>query len=908
MYTTIKAIAKVLPFLFSLVCLTLNAREASNTSSDVSITVEWAGQVVEGEIKVKYGSLKEIQIISGHGRIRQSSFSFKGSGGSKIEVTFEDVNIGPGSGSTLVTVMTKNHPFSFFLRDVTSAFPIYIPEYNVVVTPAADSRALENIKEDLLNMGLVTKLAQYAAEPEASFANAARITRDQPCPTWLGTSRDTRTFTVSYALKNQSQEMEIITPRLASSTRKIDVLDGREVSYGFVTGRGQGPVLDVKRRLEEGVLPILHTTLQDEDITYHSVCFTSMEYSALTADKLHGTHFLEADSQCFGHMFTEAQKEALNEIKLIEKSDNEETVLYFRSEAINNTDVPRYAWFKTIRPGRGWWADYEWTYDKTTGFSRYDDDNIFCVSKLNGRPMPDEEVAILIQPGAKAVFEFYLPHAPVSAARALMLSEQEFNRRYFECRDFWKEKLSAGPVIELPEKRIEEMMQAGLLHLDMVTYGEEPSGTLAPTIGVYSPIGTESAPIIQYYNSMGWTDVARRSLQYFLDKQHEDGMMQNFGGYMVETGAALWSMGEYFRYTQDTAWVMKNRVKFLKASEFLLNWREEHITETLRGKGYGMIAGKVADPEDQHHQFMLNAYAYLGLARVVEMLSVIDKKESDGLSEEVKAWKEDIKTAISQSMANSPVVPLGDGTWCPTVPPWTESTGPQLLFVDRGNAYSHGTFTARDVMLGPMYLAFCEVIDPDDEITNMLLNYHSELFFQDNGAFSQPYYSRHAWLQLKKGMVKPFLKTYYTTMSALADRETYTFWEHLYHAASHKTHEEAWFLMQTRWMLYMEEGNTLNLLSGIPRDWLEAGKTIRLGNVVSYFGPISVNVQVNREGNTIQGSIQCLSDRKPQKLSIRLPHPDYKKAQSVEGGTYNAEAEVLLIDEFAGRVEFKVDF
>ena len=38
-----------------------------------------------------------------------------------------------------------------------------------------------------------------------------------------------------------------------------------------------------------------------------------------------------------------------------------------------------------------------------------------------------------------------------------------------------------------------------------------------------------------------------------------------------------------------------------------------------------------------------------------------------------------------------------------------------------------------------------------------------------------------------------------------------------------KTHEEGWFLMQTRWMLYLEDGDRLRLLPGIPRRWLAAG-------------------------------------------------------------------------------------
>ena len=84
-----------------------------------------------------------------------------------------------------------------------------------------------------------------------------------------------------------------------------------------------------------------------------------------------------------------------------------------------------------------------------------------------------------------------------------------------------------------------------------------------------------------------------------------------------------------------------------------------------------------------------------------------------------------------------------------------------------------------------------------------------------NVAFSQPYYSRHDWVHLRRGETKAFLKDYYNSVAGLADRDTYTFWEHFFHQSPHKTHEEAWFLMQTRWMLYMEHGDTLEHWTGI---------------------------------------------------------------------------------------------
>ena len=127
----------------------------------------------------------------------------------------------------------------------------------------------------------------------------------------------------------------------------------------------------------------------------------------------------------------------------------EETVFYFKSEVINKGTAPRYAWFKTANL---WQKPY--TFDPKTGISAYSKDSTFCVSKLNGKPLPNEEVAILLQPGEKAVFEFFLPHAPISNERALALLNQSFDEKFIECKTFWQTKLKKAAQIHLPEKRI----------------------------------------------------------------------------------------------------------------------------------------------------------------------------------------------------------------------------------------------------------------------------------------------------------------------------------------------------------------------------------------------------------------------------------------------------------------------
>jgi hypothetical protein len=675
-----------------------------------------------------------------------------------------------------------------------------------------------------------------------------------------------------------------------------------------MAGRGQGVSISSSRRLEEGVLPILQGTVADGDIEYHTTAFVSLEKSPLTALTLEGTDFLVADESSGGHMLTRDQNELVKPRLEAERNKRESTVLYYRNVAINTAAVPRYAWFKTVRPDAGQWRKVAYAFDPKTGMSSFSSGRVFSISRLNGEPLHDEEIAVLIKPGEKAVFEFMVPHTPIAKERATELTRQSFDSRHEECARFWKEKLEKAAQIDVPERRINEMIRAGLLQMDMITYGQEPDGTLAPTIGVYSPIGTESSPIIQFFNSMGLSGIARRSLMFFLDKQHDDGMIQNFNGYMVETGAALWTLGEYYRYTRDKEWVRRVTPGLVKAGAFLLTWREGSMKEESRGRGYGMISGKVADPEDHFHQYMLNAYAFLGISRLAEMLRDVDAEQSKRFAREAEAWKQDIRASLARSIAHAPVVPLGDGRWSSTVPPWTEAIGPRALHISPESYFSHGTVTVPDVLLGPLYLVFCEVLAPEEPAARMILEYQSELFLERNAAFSQPYYSRHDWVQLKLGMVKPFLKSYYNAVSALADRETYTFWEHLFQVSPHKTHEQAWFLMATRWMLYLEEGRTLKLLSGIPRAWMEDGKHISLKNVRSYFGPIALRVDAHVKAGFIEAAITCKSGFPPRSVTIRLPHPEGKKAIRVTGGSYDPLTESIVIRDFDGTAHVRAEF
>jgi len=863
-----------------------------------TIAIEWRQDAPAGAVEVSRGTLAGLAMTRGKGSVNGANFTADGP--CRLEVTVTDERLSHAANPTMVTLRTQANPFTVLLRDVTADYPVWIPPYEVIVTDAADARTFDEVTEAIRSRGGRTQLQAIAGEPEESWESAIAATRQEFVPTWLGLSRDIRNFELHHGYQTWSFS---IIPKLHGYGVNIpEREDGQTIGYDFMYGKGMGPVRNITRRLEDGVLPILHGKMVDDDVTYHTTAFVSLEKSPLTLETLRGTHYLAADGHGGGHMFTEEQAKQFEALKEAETTGREEeTVLYYRIQAVNHGAAPRYAWFQIPR-----------TYIPCTfkdGIGTFTSSGrAFVVGKLNGEPLPKEEVAVLVKPGETATFEFYLPHQPIPRERAADLIKQSFAARHAECRAYWLAKLASAAQLNLPEQRIDEMARAGLLHLDLVAYGLEPDGPVTACIGVYCPIGSESSPIIQFMDSMGWHKLAERSLQYFLEKQHDDGFIQNFGGYMLETGPALWSMGEHYRYTRDKEWVKRIEPTLLLAVDFMLKWRERNKKEELRGSGYGLMEGKVADPEDPFHCFMLNGYAYTGMSRVAEMLAEIDPAESARINKEAEAFKADLRAAIAQNLAKSPVVPLGDGTWCPTLGPWAEARGPVSLLTDGEKWSTHGAFVSRDTLIGPMYLTIAEVLEPEEQITSWLLNYEADLMNTRNVTMSQPYYSPHPWAHVMRGEVKAFLKEYYNCMSGLADRETYTFWEHFFHASVHKTHEEGWFLMRTRWMLWKEVGDMLKLLPAVPRAWLANGKSIKLDGVRSYFGPVSLDVQSKADVDRITARISCDTDRKPKSVVIRLPHPDGRKATRVTGGAYDPATETVTIDNFTGKAEVTLDF
>ena len=83
---------------------------------------------VRGRVEVKYGKLGSLRAAAGKGSVDGERFDIASGDSARLEITVSDANLKPGKFPTIVTVKTDDRPFSFFLRDVNVAWPIYIPE------------------------------------------------------------------------------------------------------------------------------------------------------------------------------------------------------------------------------------------------------------------------------------------------------------------------------------------------------------------------------------------------------------------------------------------------------------------------------------------------------------------------------------------------------------------------------------------------------------------------------------------------------------------------------------------------------------------------------------------------------------------------------------------------------------
>ena len=228
-------------------------------------------------------------------------------------------------------------------------------------------------------------------------------------------------FEIAEELEDTYLDEKVIKPMNSSSAVVLPETSPTHIEYRYALGRGVGVMDNIRRRLEDGVLPIYHSEMTDDDIVYRSTSFVSLAGTPLNERTVRGTHYLISDRHSAGRVFTDEQSKQLEQVQRQDTAAKPLVALYIRTIAENTGSVPRYAWFKAPRPS----AAYR--FDGGRGYTGFSENRISCISKVDGKALHEEETAILLQPGQRIEIDFLIPHEPVSAETADALTPSDGN-------------------------------------------------------------------------------------------------------------------------------------------------------------------------------------------------------------------------------------------------------------------------------------------------------------------------------------------------------------------------------------------------------------------------------------------------------------------------------------------------
>ncbi len=460
---------------------------------------------------------------------------------------------------------------------------------------------------------------------------------------------------------------------------------------------------------------------------------------------------------------------------------------------------------------------------------------------------------------------------------ATVITAAEFDRTLKQYADSWRKVIAVGERIEVPERRVREAYRAwlaySLLDVDNVNgYPEPHDGT-----GFYEEIYGYSAALYCIMLDMyGMHDRAERYLDTLMHFQQPDGLYtQNFG--LPDTGGLLLALAEHYNYTGDKAWLARVSDNIIRAGDWLIRRRNE---APKTGVTRGLIKFRpYCDYPTPVYDYYADSYCAVGLAKAADALGALgmtDKAREFG-SEAVR-YRADIMTSMESAVIEK------DGIKMLPIEPDTH----RLL---KDSHYTGGDYYG----LVASTMLENELLPADDKrawwVTDLLEQRGGLIAglckFQ-SGGIDHAYTYGYLLTQLKRNDARKVILGFYSMLAYGMTQETYSgvectnvvtgnnYWTlpHLYSNTQQ--------LKLLRMMLLREDEGSLLIGDAVPRAWLEDGKVIRVMEAPTRFGDVSFTITSRVESGRIDVSVTPPARQSPDRVRIRLRHPDEKPIRSVE--------------------------
>ncbi len=469
-------------------------------------------------------------------------------------------------------------------------------------------------------------------------------------------------------------------------------------------------------------------------------------------------------------------------------------------------------------------------------------------------------------------------------AKAAQLASLNFDTARASTLQYWHDWLAQGAEFDVPEQVVNDLYRANLWHaLALPRHRTDERGVDRIDLpysnlayGQYNadwPINQAVYVDYMLYGLRGYYAVAEAEFAaMYHTQQKDDGRISGYAEWGVYTPSMLYAIGQNFLLSNDR----DSFDRLLPQSMKALDWCLSQIAQAQDNALPGVILAPLNDlTHDSRAWAFPNAYFVAGVEVFGRALIAYGHPRAEAVLSVAHKMREDVTAAFARASVKSPVVQLADGSWINYVP--CDALTPRRTLEE---------WYPTDVDCGPLHLSRLAVIDPNSWMTTAMLHDHEDnLFLEQKGMANEPIYNQQATSYLYRDEPEAAIRAFYSMLTCAFSHHQLTPLEHRWAWGQYympPSTDGAWFELYRNMLINELAGNeTLFIGQAIPRKWLAAGKTIKLTNAPSYFGPVNLNIISSVDRGSIRAELEFLSARRPQTVRLRLRHPTKQTTQSV---------------------------
>ena len=399
---------------------------------------------------------------------------------------------------------------------------------------------------------------------------------------------------------------------------------------------------------------------------------------------------------------------------------------------------------------------------------------------------------------------------------------------------------------------------------------------------------------------LGYADDAAAGVETLVNRFQDDGSISLIPNHFKETAIALATLVRQAELSDDWTSLRSRWTLVQQAVNYIQTLRRtaralpaDDAMHGLMPEGYcdGGLGGK----RPEYSTTLWTLFGLKEITRAARFLGYAD--DADRFAEEYRSMLTDFRTHLAKTMGDladtTTSVPMripsgsGDHHWIPEypleVPPWHRVNPGTATWALAQSIYPGELFPAQD----PIVQNLCTLLDQIDDAEGIPAE-TGWLPYKALWGYAASFYA-HVWMYA--GRFDKAIDYLYAFANHAAptriwrEEQSLTDSQHgqLFGDMPHNW-ASVEFIRLVRNLLVFERGDLLELLPGLPAEWLRVGDVVVVEAMPTRFGPISLHVVLNEAGQlTTTVNFDCERTRLPERVWLHLPDGVRVEDPAVDG-------------------------